>query len=126
MTSAGINEKFVFDHASKVKRSDISIVLENADHAKAVLMKHKYLDSYVDVSSDLFSLLKEYHDKEYKDISWESVAVITFAFLYLLNQNDVIPDVIPVVGFFDDSEVFRISLEIVDQDFEKYRKQRKN
>ena len=47
----------------------------------------------------LWSLLKDYWNKNYPHAPWKLIAAIVFAVVYLVSPLDVIPDAIPLLGF---------------------------
>lgn len=50
-------------------------------------------------------LASAYASGRYRDISWKSVLIVLAAIIYFLNPIDLIPDIIPVLGFTDDFSV---------------------
>ena len=70
----------------------------------------------------LWQMLKDYHSGAYRDIPWRFIAAVGFAAFYLLNPFDVIPDVLPVVGYVDDAAVFGLVLSPFKSEIEKYKK----
>ena len=47
-------------------------------------------------------MAKAYAAGEYRNVSWKSVLLILAAILYFVNPVDLLPDLIPVLGFTDD------------------------
>ncbi|MBS1517054.1 MAG: DUF1232 domain-containing protein [Bacteroidetes bacterium] len=70
----------------------------------------------------LLSLLKDYKNKTYTEIPWRSVALLSAAILYFVNPFDMMPDIIPILGFADDSLLFAAVFKSVQSDLEKYGK----
>ena len=69
----------------------------------------------------LWSLLKDYYNKDYPNAPWKLIAAIGFAVAYLISPIDVIPDVLPVVGFVDDASVFALVMAGFDSDIKAYK-----
>ena len=69
----------------------------------------------------LWSLLKDYHNKEYTQVPWKFIAFIGFAVAYLILPLDLIPDAIPVLGFVDDAAVFGFVVKMFPDEIEKYK-----
>ena len=69
----------------------------------------------------LWSLLKDYHNKDYPNAPWKLIAAIGFAVAYLISPIDVIPDLIPFVGFVDDASVFALVVAGFDSDINAYK-----
>ena len=67
------------------------------------------------------SLVQDYWNKKYTDIPWISMAAVVFALLYFLSPIDLIPDVIPVIGYLDDAAVFSIVVAAISDDLKKYK-----
>ena len=72
----------------------------------------------------LWQMLKDYHSGAYRDVPWRFIAAVGFAAFYLLNPFDVIPDVLPVVGYVDDAAVFGLVLSSFKSEIEKYQRTR--
>ena len=73
----------------------------------------------------LWQMLKDYHSGAYRDIPWRFIAAAGFAVFYLLNPFDVIPDVLPVIGYVDDAAVFGLVLSSFKSEIEKYKKSKR-
>jgi len=71
-----------------------------------------------------WALLMDYKAGRYKTVPWKLIAGIVFAFIYLLSPLDVIPDVIPVLGFTDDVSVFGLVLAGFAREMQDYKEWR--
>ena len=83
------------------------------------------MDIWDDVKS-MILLLKDYAKGDYKDVSWKVVASISAAVAYFVMPLDVIPDIIPILGYMDDAAVLKLALELATEDLEKYRAWRRD
>ncbi len=72
----------------------------------------------------LVSLLKSYIKKEYTDIPVKSIIAVISALLYWVLPADVIPDVIPGIGYIDDASVVAFCLKMIGDDLKDYQKWR--
>lgn len=70
------------------------------------------------------SLVKDYINKEYTEIPMGSIIAIISALIYLVNPMDLIPDVIPGIGYLDDAAVIAAAYLLVHDDIEEYREWR--
>ncbi len=70
------------------------------------------------------SLLKSYVKKEYRDLPIGSIIAILSALIYFVSPIDVIPDSIPVIGYFDDAAVVSVCWKFVESDVQEYIKWR--
>lgn len=71
------------------------------------------------------SLLRSYVKKEYQDIPIGSIIAILSALIYFVSPIDIIPDSIPIIGYFDDAAVVAACWKLVETDVEEYIKWRK-
>ena len=70
----------------------------------------------------MVSLVDSYIKKEYRDIFLGTIISITAALIYVVNPIDLIPDVIPVLGYIDDTMIITLVLGFgVSKDLKKYR-----
>jgi uncharacterized membrane protein YkvA (DUF1232 family) len=65
-------------------------------------------------------LLKSYFSNEYREIPMGTVLAIMSALVYFASPIDLIPDVIPIVGYADDAAVVVACLSLVDDDVKEF------
>jgi uncharacterized membrane protein YkvA (DUF1232 family) len=61
-------------------------------------------EAFDDIST-LVRLVRAYISGDYEEVPWETIAFAIGALIYLVSPADLIPDVIPGVGFVDDVAV---------------------
>lgn len=101
---------------------DVSKVLGKSGK---ILEKAKKLD--LKILSKLYNqvrltleMLKDYRAKSYREIPWRTISLITVALLYFWNPFDVIPDLMPIIGFTDDAIAFASIFRAVQSDLQRY------
>ena len=67
------------------------------------------------------SLLQDYWNNKYIDIYWTTIAIISVALAYLIMPLDIVPDVIPIMGYIDDALIIRIALQLISIELDRYR-----
>lgn len=67
-----------------------------------------------------YEMIKDYKSKRYTDIPWRTIALIIGAVLYFINPFDVIPDILPVIGFTDDAVAFAAIFRSAQGDLLRY------
>lgn len=97
---------------------DLEAVMSQAD---TVRRKTSCLGDAAEDFMLLWKLLQEYYAGTYREIPWKAIAAIGFAALYLINPFDVIPDVIPFVGYLDDAGVIGLVLKSFRTEIAQYR-----
>jgi uncharacterized membrane protein YkvA (DUF1232 family) len=120
----GIDEKTVKDGINGMTDKDVKRAAKRTGRAK-----HKanasILKKLVTRIHEVANLLNDYADKRYRKIAWWSVSAIAFLVLYVANPFDMVPDMIPVLGYCDDLFVATIVLSMVEQDIKNWRVWRK-
>lgn len=101
-----------------VTRSDLDKVAGKKEKVFALLKK---VGERAEDFKLCWSLLMDYKAGKYKEVPWKLIAGLVFAFIYLLSPLDVIPDVIPVVGFTDDVSVFGLVLTGFAKEIQDYK-----
>ena len=66
------------------------------------------------------SLIKSYVKKEYTDVPIGTIIAVISALTYVISPIDLIPDSIPVLGYFDDAAVVAACWKLVESDIEEY------
>jgi len=69
----------------------------------------------------LYGMLKDYWAGDYQDVPWTVIAAVIFSLVYFVNPADLIPDVIPGLGYLDDAGVVSIILSSIGHHVDRYR-----
>lgn len=77
-------------------------------------------DTWEDIKMMIY-MITDYIKGNYKKANWKTIAAITGAIIYFLSPLDLIPDIIPIVGYLDDLTVIKIALNMVKKDFDDYK-----
>ncbi len=72
----------------------------------------------------LISLVRVYLKKEYRKIPFGSIISIVCALLYFFSPVDLLPDVLPVIGYLDDVAVIAFVINMIHDDLDEYREWR--
>ena len=70
----------------------------------------------------IVSLIRSYMKKEYTEIPLGTIIGLVASLIYFLSPVDLIPDVIPGLGYVDDITVIAIALRFAYTDIEDYKK----
>jgi uncharacterized membrane protein YkvA (DUF1232 family) len=87
------------------------------------LLRGGRLGSLRTLMRDVGTLFEMLVDRSYP-VPWRTTAAIVFALGYFLMSIDVIPDVIPVVGFLDDALVVAEVVYLLSGDIRRFRDRR--
>lgn len=108
----------------RVKPKHFDNVIKRAEEILEKFKKVPILGNYLHHVPTMIGILKDYVQKRYTDVPYSSLIAIAFALIYLLSPIDLIPDVIPGVGYIDDAAVIAFCLELVIGDLDKYKQWR--
>jgi len=98
----------------------LNMLLEEASR-KAESKKNGPL---VDVRDSLFAcfrLLHAYTKGEYTKIPWQSLLLIIASIVYFVMPIDLLPDFIPISGFFDDVSLVAWTMKTLKSDVDDFR-----
>lgn len=107
-------------------------LLRNEDKLEKFLQRLEKKLKIIPIAGDklavvpvMVSLLKNYVKKEYTDIPIGTIIAIISALTYFLSPIDLVPDSIPVLGYFDDAAVVAACWKLVQSDVDEYVEWRK-
>lgn len=73
----------------------------------------------------LISCVRSYIKKEYTKMPLGSLIAIVASLIYIFTPIDIIPDILPGVGYLDDAAVITACLKLVSSDLDDYKNWRK-
>lgn len=115
-----INEDAFNEEVTYIAEKDVEIIFESEDKIHRKFKKKRPLKKYIDVVKNLFSMLKDYKNGNYREMPWHTIGSIVLVLLYVLNPLDIIPDFIPGFGYVDDAGVLALALKLIQADFDNY------
>ena len=65
-------------------------------------------------------LVRAYGTGEYRQIPWKTLLLIVAAIIYFINPVDLLPDLIPVLGFTDDFGILLWVYQSVSGEIDKF------
>ena len=65
-------------------------------------------------------LIKAYGTGEYRQIPWKTLLLIVAAVIYFINPVDLLPDLIPILGFTDDFGILLWVYQSVSGEIDKF------
>lgn len=69
----------------------------------------------------LFRMVRARVRGEYKELPWRSMVSALAAIVYFVNPLDVVPDVVPFLGYVDDAAVMAFVLRMIAGDLSRFR-----
>ena len=120
-----LNKTFFEGKGGKITGRHFERVIEKTqeveDKVKRIPGLHKL---WTDIVLCL-ELVGDYRSGEYRHIAHWAIVAVVLGLLYLINPVELIPDVIPVVGYLDDVAVMVLILKLVRAELEEYAAWRK-
>ena len=106
--------KKIFDSfkTKEVGQTDLDKVCKNEEELKK-RTSNKWLKSFAEEILCLIDMVKAVARRDYTEISKGSLATIVFTLIYVFSPLDLIPDVVPGVGFLDDAGMVTLCLKAV-------------
>ncbi len=100
---------------------DIRRVQERADDIEDKLPK---LRQWMQHGKLMLALVKDYATGRYREVPYWAISAAALALLYVLNPVDVIPDILPGIGYLDDATVVAFCLKLMERELAKYQEWR--
>ena len=99
----------------------ISTVVSHEDDIDKKMASQQAFKALLENGRLLLSLVIDYVRGNYREVPHWVIGSAAFALIYVLSPIDLIPDVIPVIGYLDDAVVLGFCLKLVDTELNKYK-----
>lgn len=114
-------EKELNKYADGVSQGDVEKTVKDKSKIDKIFEHVKSLAKYKDEIALVFSMLKDYVKGDYKQVPWRTIAVLVGSLAYVVAPLDLIPDVIPIIGWSDDCLALAGALSFAKMDLEEYK-----
>lgn len=104
----------------EVLKDLIKALFENLSKLKEKILQNKALKREYEKFKVFLSMIRDYSEGKYTEVPKWTITAMVFVLLYVLNPIDLIPDIMPVVGFMDDIAVLYLIWQLVKDDLKKY------
>ncbi len=115
-----VDEDFVKTEITKIDEDDVTIAMDSREEIDEKINSSGLLKKYSELGKVMYGMMKDYRKGIYTKVPWFTIATIAFAFLYILNPFDIIPDFIPGLGYIDDLGVLTFGLRFIESDLHNY------
>jgi uncharacterized membrane protein YkvA (DUF1232 family) len=116
-----IHPEFIESGARRITGRDVERLVEHADEILAEFAKGGALRRFARDVGPMVALVRDFRSGTYGNVSYWTVAVITFTLAYVLKPIDIIPDTLPVIGQLDDAVVVGHAVDMVRKELDAYR-----
>jgi uncharacterized membrane protein YkvA (DUF1232 family) len=113
-------EKLNIHEASGIASRKKSLLVLIVKAGSRLLRNPKALLNMSSTFKTFLRLLKAWALRDYRDVSWNSILMLTAAVVYFINPLDAIPDMAPVIGFLDDIGVIAFVLNSIGADIKRF------
>lgn len=74
----------------------------------------------------MVSMIRAYVKKQYTEVPKTSILLAIATVIYVLNPFDILPEVLPLIGYVDDAAALGMLLQSLHMDLKKYKEWQKS
>ena len=110
-----------FESFKSCSDEDKREVMENENKIFEILKGDSKLKKFIDDVKTFFSMLKDTFSGAYDGVPVGTIAAIIGSLLYVLSPFDLVPDVIPLIGYLDDAAILALCMNFAKIDVDRYK-----
>jgi uncharacterized membrane protein YkvA (DUF1232 family) len=120
MSDLELSPAFFQHTGSNISVQHFDRILEKARAIEDKIKKIPALQRFWEEVLLCLELIRDYRLGAYQNIPSWAIAAVAFGLLYLVDPVELVPDVIPVIGYLDDVAVITLILKLVKTELERY------
>jgi uncharacterized membrane protein YkvA (DUF1232 family) len=120
MSDLELSPAFFQHTGSNISVRHFDRILEKARAIEDKIKKIPALQRFWEEVLLCLELIRDYRLGAYQNIPSWAIAAVAFGLLYLVDPVELVPDVIPVIGYLDDVTVITLILKLVKTELERY------
>lgn len=114
-----------FKKSQNKAKQTMSSTSKTSDLIKRVMEKSDGKEGFFDVIWDdlqtLVKMVRSWNRGDYRDISQKTIMIVVASLIYFVSPIDVIPDIIPFLGWADDLTLLGYVIKTVRGEIDRYR-----
>ena len=110
-----------FESFKSCSDEDKREVMENENKILEILKEDGKLEKFIDDVKTFFLMLKDTFYGDYEGVPVGTIAAIIGSLLYVLSPLDLVPDVIPLIGYLDDAAILALCMNFAKIDVDRYK-----
>lgn len=114
-----INKEYLEQHSKDISEDDIAKLNKKKKRLKKILSLKAFSNQKKKLKL-FIEILRQYQKGNYREVPWRSITAISFTLIYIINPLDVVPDVLPLIGYVDDLSVFMALLSLAEKDLNEF------
>lgn len=121
-----LDENKIYDELKKksfeVSDKDVTRVLKSEEGVKkrSEKLNKNVFGKLLNQLHLAYEMIKDFKSRRYTDVPWRTITLVIGAVLYFINPFDIVPDILPVIGFTDDAVAFAAIFRSVQGDLLNY------
>jgi uncharacterized membrane protein YkvA (DUF1232 family) len=116
-----VARRTLYSAAAEVEERDVAELVERASEIDRKLESVPgRLRRTVRQVRLLFELIGDFWRGDYRKVPWLAITMAAAAVIYFLNPFDLIPDMIPIIGYLDDAMVVGLAVLALEDDLKAY------
>ncbi|GAB6067562.1 hypothetical protein JCM13664_08800 [Methylothermus subterraneus] len=120
MADLELSQAFFQRHGGNLGVRHFDRILEKARSIEDKIQKVPALHRFWKDVLVCLELIRDYRLGRYRNLPTWAIAAVAFGLLYLIDPLELVPDVIPVVGYVDDVAVIALILKLVKTELARY------